>query len=153
MNAQEIINIIATSEKKTPVKCYIKEKEAIDYGSSKVFGADDKIVFGEWNELKPILEANADKIDDIVTRISVREILRNKQSACIRRICPHKVVKASLHGHIVVSHTPKSDILLLGAQVKSPPEEVSGMLVPWSENNRNKLAFRSPDRLEIIGSL
>ena len=27
MDAQEIINIIATSEKKTPVKCYIKEKE------------------------------------------------------------------------------------------------------------------------------
>ena len=66
MDAQEIINIIATSEKKTPVKCYIKEKEAVDYGNSKVFGAEDKIVFGEWNELKPILEANADKIEDIV---------------------------------------------------------------------------------------
>ena len=45
MDAQEIINIIATSEKKTPVKCYIKEKEAVDYGNSKVFGAEDKIVF------------------------------------------------------------------------------------------------------------
>ena len=66
MDAQEIINIIATSEKKTPVKCYIKEKEAVDYGNSKVFGAEDRIVFGEWNELKPILEANADKIEDIV---------------------------------------------------------------------------------------
>jgi 2,3,4,5-tetrahydropyridine-2-carboxylate N-succinyltransferase/tetrahydrodipicolinate N-acetyltransferase len=72
MNAQEIINIIATSEKKTPVKCYIKEKEAIDYGSSKVFGSDDKIVFGEWNELKPILEANADKIEDIVIENNCR---------------------------------------------------------------------------------
>ena len=50
MNAQEIINIIATSEKTTPVKCYIKEKEAIDYGSSKVFGSEDKIVFGECHE-------------------------------------------------------------------------------------------------------
>ena len=69
---QEIINIIATSEKKTPVKCYIKEKEAIDYGSSKVFGSEDKIVFGEWNELKPILEANADKIEDIVIENNCR---------------------------------------------------------------------------------
>ena len=72
MNAQEIINNIATSEKKTPVKCYIKEKEAIDYGTSKVFGTEDKIVFGEWNELKPILEANADKIGDIVIENNCR---------------------------------------------------------------------------------
>ena len=30
MNAQEIIQYIASAEKKTPVKIYIKEKEAID---------------------------------------------------------------------------------------------------------------------------
>lgn len=66
MNAQEIINYIATSKKKTPVKLYVKEKEAIDYGAAKVFGAGDKIVFGEWNELKDILEKNRDKIEDIV---------------------------------------------------------------------------------------
>ena len=39
MNAQEIIHYIATAEKKTPVKLYVKEKEAIDYGSARVFGA------------------------------------------------------------------------------------------------------------------
>ncbi|MBE6994978.1 MAG: 2,3,4,5-tetrahydropyridine-2,6-dicarboxylate N-acetyltransferase [Ruminococcaceae bacterium] len=66
MNAQEIINYIATSEKKTPVKLYVKEKEAVDFGAAKVFGAGDKIVFGDWKELKPILEQNADKIEDIV---------------------------------------------------------------------------------------
>lgn len=66
MNAQEIINYIKTSEKKTPVKLYIRENEAVDYGSAKVFGAGDKIVFGDWKELGPILEANADKIADVV---------------------------------------------------------------------------------------
>ena len=66
MNAQEIINYIATSEKKTPVTLYVKEKAAIDFGSAKVFGAGDKIVFGDCNSLKPILEANGDKIEDIV---------------------------------------------------------------------------------------
>lgn len=66
MNAQEIINYIKTSEKKTPVKLYIRENESVDYGSAKVFGAGDKIVFGEWKELGPILEANADKIADVV---------------------------------------------------------------------------------------
>ena len=66
MNAQEIISYIANAQKKTPVKLYVKEREAIDYGEAKVFGAGDKVVFGEWNALKPILEANRDKIEDLV---------------------------------------------------------------------------------------
>lgn len=66
MNAQEIINYIATAEKKTPVKLYVKEKEAVDYGTAKVFGAGDKVVFGDWKELQPIIEANKDSIEDIV---------------------------------------------------------------------------------------
>lgn len=67
MNAQEIITYIATAEKKTPVKIYIKETLPIDYGSAKVFGtAADKIVFGDWKELGPILEANKTHIKDLV---------------------------------------------------------------------------------------
>ena len=67
MNAQELINYIANAEKKTPVKLYVKENAPIDFGAgAKVFGAGDKIVFGDWKALKPILEANADKIADIV---------------------------------------------------------------------------------------
>ncbi len=66
MDAYEIIEYISKSEKKTPVKLYIKEKESIDYGGSKVFGSGDKIVFGDWNELKTILEENKDKIEDVV---------------------------------------------------------------------------------------
>lgn len=66
MDAYEIINYISTSKKKTPVKLYVKEKESIDYGSSKVFGAGDKIVFGDWEELRDIIEKNSDKIEDIV---------------------------------------------------------------------------------------
>ena len=66
MNAQEIINYIATAEKKTPVKLYVKENRPVDFGSAKVFGAGDKIVFGDWKELKPILEQNKDAFDDIV---------------------------------------------------------------------------------------
>ena len=66
MNAQEIISYIANAQKKTPVKLYVKERAPIDYGEAKVFGAGDKVVFGEWNALKPILEANRDKIEDLV---------------------------------------------------------------------------------------
>ncbi len=66
MNAQEIINYIANAEKKTPVRVFIKERKPIDYGNAKVFGASDKVVFGDWKELGPILEANRDSIEDLV---------------------------------------------------------------------------------------
>ena len=72
MNAQEIINYIATAEKKTPVKLYVREKQPVDYGSAKVFGAGDEIVFGDWKELGPIIEANSDRIADIVIENDAR---------------------------------------------------------------------------------
>lgn len=71
MNAEEIINFIATSEKKTPVKLYVHEKSGkkIDYaahakkGEVKVFGGrKGRIVFGDWADLAPVLEENADAI-------------------------------------------------------------------------------------------
>lgn len=66
MDSYEIIEYISKSEKKTPVKLYVKEKSPVDYGNAKVFGTGDKIVFGQWNELKDIIEKNSDKIEDIV---------------------------------------------------------------------------------------
>ncbi len=72
MNAQEIIQYIAQAEKKTPVKVYIKEKVPIDYGNAAVFGTGDKIIFGDWKELGPILEANRDNIEQIVVENNCR---------------------------------------------------------------------------------
>ena len=74
MDAQEIIRYIAESEKKTPVKIYIKEKEGakLDFGSARVFGAGDKIVFGDWKELKPVLEENAAMIEDCIVEYDRR---------------------------------------------------------------------------------
>lgn len=67
MDAQEIINYIATSEKKTPVKLYINETAPIDYGGAKVFGEGrSKVVFGDWKELQAILRDNAGRIADFV---------------------------------------------------------------------------------------
>ena len=72
MDAQEIIRYIAAAEKKTPVKVTIKERSPIDYGSAQVFGTGDKVVFGDWKELGPILSANADKVQDMVVENSCR---------------------------------------------------------------------------------
>ena len=67
MNAQEIINYIANSEKKTPVKVYVNTCAPVDFGAAKVFGSGNSFtVFGDWAELGPILEANAANITDYV---------------------------------------------------------------------------------------
>ncbi len=67
MTAQEIIAYIGNAEKKTPVKAYINEKRPIDYGGATVFGEGrSKVVFGEWQELAPILAAHAEDIADLV---------------------------------------------------------------------------------------
>ena len=62
MEAREIIEFIGNAEKKTPVKVYVKEKEPVDFAGCQVFGNGDKIVFGDWGVVQPILAENADKI-------------------------------------------------------------------------------------------
>ena len=60
MNAQEIIEYIRTSEKKTPVKVYVWEKEPVDFPGCRQFPAGQgcKIVFGDWKDVAPVLQAN-----------------------------------------------------------------------------------------------
>ncbi len=60
MNAQEIIEYIRVSEKKTPVKVYVWEKTPVEFPNCQVFACGDgqKIVFGDWKNIAPILEAN-----------------------------------------------------------------------------------------------
>lgn len=72
MEARELIEYIGRSEKKTPVKIYVKEKAPVDYGSARVFGCSDKIVFGEWEELRSVIESNRDMIEDIIIESSCR---------------------------------------------------------------------------------
>ena len=64
MNAQEIIEYIRTSEKKTPVKVYVWENAPVDFPGCQVFPAapGHKVVFGDWKVVAPILEANKDAI-------------------------------------------------------------------------------------------
>ena len=67
MNAEEIIEYIRTSEKKTPVKVYVWEKEAVAFPGCHEFpaGPGCKIVFGDWKEVRPVLEANRDKFSHL----------------------------------------------------------------------------------------
>lgn len=78
MNAKEIIQYIKEADKKTPVKVYLKEKVAaeeqatITFPNCKVFGVGDKIVFGDWKDIKGVLEENQDLIEDVVVESNCR---------------------------------------------------------------------------------
>ncbi len=72
MNANEIIQFISNSEKKTPVKVYIKEKKPLPFENCRIFGSGDRIVFGEWASIKPVIEQYAEDIEDIVVECDRR---------------------------------------------------------------------------------
>ncbi|WP_059104959.1 2,3,4,5-tetrahydropyridine-2,6-dicarboxylate N-acetyltransferase [Shouchella shacheensis] len=69
MDANEIISFISNAEKKTPVKVHIKgQLEGLDFGrDTKAFiTGDTGVLFGEWNEISPVIEENKERIDDYV---------------------------------------------------------------------------------------
>ena len=74
MNAQEIIELIRTSQKQTPVKVYLKEKSPVEFENAKVFsmGNGVKIIFGDWKNISPVLEARAADIEEIVIENNCR---------------------------------------------------------------------------------
>ncbi|MBX5436555.1 MAG: 2,3,4,5-tetrahydropyridine-2,6-dicarboxylate N-acetyltransferase [Alicyclobacillaceae bacterium] len=66
-DANEIIEFIRTSEKKTPVKVYIKGNlTGIDFGPRvrAFIGGGAGVVFGEWSDIEPVLAAHRQQIED-----------------------------------------------------------------------------------------
>lgn len=74
MEAKELIAFIGNAEKKTPVKVYVKEKEPVDFvgAGCQVFGSGDKIVFGDWKTIGPLLEENKGRIEDFAVENDCR---------------------------------------------------------------------------------
>jgi tetrahydrodipicolinate N-acetyltransferase len=69
MDANQIIEFIQKSEKKTPVKVHIKgQLDLIDFGSEvhTFISGNTGILFGDWKVLEPILQKHQDKIEDMV---------------------------------------------------------------------------------------
>lgn len=64
MEAYEIIELIRTSQKKTPVRVFLQEKEPCTFTDAEVFcgGNGLKILFGDWKLIAPQLEENAQRI-------------------------------------------------------------------------------------------
>ncbi len=69
MDANEIIQFISQAEKKTPVKVHIKgELENVSFGEAvqTFITGSTGVVFGDWNDIQPVLEQNDASIKDYV---------------------------------------------------------------------------------------
>ena len=65
MDAREIIRFIQEAEKKTPCKLTMTVSGDVDFPGCQVFGEGDlRIVFGDWKDIQPALEANQGSIED-----------------------------------------------------------------------------------------
>lgn len=63
--AEEIIRYIAESEKKTPVKVYVKGHDLPDDEAIHVFGSEtSRILIGELEDVEAYLKANKENIED-----------------------------------------------------------------------------------------
>jgi len=68
MNAYEIIEFISNAKKKTPVKVYLNTNAPIEFPETvTIFGTGSSLtIFGDYEIIKPILDANKEQIVDIV---------------------------------------------------------------------------------------
>ncbi|GHU49522.1 2,3,4,5-tetrahydropyridine-2,6-dicarboxylate N-acetyltransferase [Clostridia bacterium] len=72
MKAEEIIKFIKDAKKKTPVKVYLKAEKNIEFENCQVFGAADKVIFGDWEDIGRIINENRDYILDMVVENDCR---------------------------------------------------------------------------------
>lgn len=69
MNTEEVINLIKTSKKKTPVKVYVKgDLASVSFGEGiqTFISGNSGVIFGDWSEIQSVLDANSSKIEDYV---------------------------------------------------------------------------------------
>lgn len=66
MEAQEIIRYISEAEKKTPVRVTIRERRKLPFENCKIFGGTDRVIYGDWEDIRPVLEANSADVLDLV---------------------------------------------------------------------------------------
>lgn len=59
--ASEIIEFIAKSPKKSPVRLYYRSKEPLTFENCHVFS---DLVIGDWKDIEPVLRENQDLIED-----------------------------------------------------------------------------------------
>ena len=107
MNAQEIIQLIKEAKKQTPVKAYVNLNEDLDFPNCKVFGEGlSKIVFGDVEAVKSVLETNPEKIREVELEYDRRNsaIPLLDTTSINARIEPGAIIRdqVEIHDHAVI---------------------------------------------------
>ena len=72
MNAEEIIRFIHDAKKTTPVKAYVKTRKPVAFPGCRMFGAGDCVVFGQWEDIEPVLRRQSEDIEDVLVEYDRR---------------------------------------------------------------------------------
>ena len=64
MDAYQIIEYIRTSPKKTPVRVWLQTSQSVAFPAAQQFSGGNgfSVVFGDWEDIRPVLEENREKI-------------------------------------------------------------------------------------------
>ena len=64
MDAYQIIEYIRSSPKKTPVRVWLQTSQPVEFPGAQQFlgGNGFSVVFGDWEDIRPVLEQNREKI-------------------------------------------------------------------------------------------
>lgn len=127
MTAKEIIDFIANSPKKTPVKIYLNGelKDLIWPKGSKAFVEDHSgVVFGDWKDLGPFLKSHANKIFDYQienwSRNSAVPLLNLKNISA--RIEPGAIIRDQVN-------IGKNAVIMMGAVINIGAEIGAGAMI------------------------
>ncbi|WP_062749204.1 2,3,4,5-tetrahydropyridine-2,6-dicarboxylate N-acetyltransferase [Shouchella tritolerans] len=115
MDANEIIEFISKSEKKTPVKVYIKgqlDNLSFGEGVQSFMNGNTGVVFGEWSKIEAVLNENAALIEDTVVendrRYSAIPLLDLKEVEA--RIEPGAIIRDQVE-------IGKGAVIMMGASI------------------------------------
>lgn len=74
MRTEDVINLISTSKKKTPVEVFLKgDMEKVKFENVEFFGCEKfGVIFGEYDDIVKILEKNKDRIQNYRIEITAR---------------------------------------------------------------------------------
>ena len=74
MQTEELIGQLAAAPGQTPVKVYIWEKRPVGFPGCRVFeGEGCKLLFGEWENIRPVLREHQEDIADVFVECTCRE--------------------------------------------------------------------------------
>ncbi len=117
---EAVISQIVQGERTTPVKVYLWQRQPVAFPDCRVFSGQDgcQLIFGQWKDIAPILEACRDKILHYIVECDRRNsaIALLSLETCNARIEPGAIIRqgVSIGENAVIM---MGAILNIGAQV------------------------------------